>query len=596
MNNQAEKRISIAVLPFRNLNTDGENEFFCDGITEEIIDALAQIDSLRVISRSSSFFFKNHRTTIQDIAEKLQVSNLLEGSVKIADSMMRIKAQLVNVHTDEIFWTKTWERKKENIFDIQDEISLLIADSLREHFGHMVIGDHLVKSATNNPSAYEHQLRGKHHFYKWNPEDTNKAIFHFEEAVKLDGQLIDVHLGLADAYSFMAVAGFAPREEAWKKASEAIQEVKIIDPNNKRLNYMLANQSFFTEANYKGAMKYILRSLATGPTYSEAHQFLCFLYILKGEMTKAKEHLYFAKSIDPLNPETKFYEAYFLYRSHEYDGALYILEELLEANDKNLPALIVRIYILIRQDRLDDALKELREVNVEMLTPDERLGMNALIDSLKGHPENLLKELEEKAKEPTAHHAHAYIFMIYANLGMNDKAFGILGQVFESNSSILLLTFNDPLASKIQEDNRWKEYHARLYPTEVERAKSKVSKSVQLDEGATLERVDKLALFVETERPFLNPTLSLRSLAEQIEIHPNQLSWLLNESIGKNFNEYINSHRIAHFKKLILDPSNSHISIIGLAYESGFNSKTVFNTTFKKIIGMTPKEYQKSQQ
>ena len=93
---------------------------------------------------------------------------------------------------------------------------------------------------------------------------------------------------------------------------------------------------------------------------------------------------------------------------------------------------------------------------------------------------------------------------------------------------------------------------------------------------------------------FLDPSLSLRSLAAQIEIHPNQLSWILNEQEGKNFNEYINRQRIEHFKKLVLDKSNAHISIIGLAYESGFNSKTVFNTTFKKLEGVTPSQYQKS--
>ncbi|WP_369681505.1 helix-turn-helix domain-containing protein [Draconibacterium sediminis] len=99
--------------------------------------------------------------------------------------------------------------------------------------------------------------------------------------------------------------------------------------------------------------------------------------------------------------------------------------------------------------------------------------------------------------------------------------------------------------------------------------------------------------FVSEEQPFLIPNLTLRLLADQVEIHPNKLSWLLNERIGKNFNEFINYYRIEYFKQLALDPKNSHISLIGLAYESGFNSKTVFNTYFKKETGMTPKEFLK---
>ncbi|HCQ16362.1 MAG TPA: adenylate cyclase, partial [Cryomorphaceae bacterium] len=99
---------------------------------------------------------------------------------------------------------------------------------------------------------------------------------------------------------------------------------------------------------------------------------------------------------------------------------------------------------------------------------------------------------------------------------------------------------------------------------------------------------------ISEEEPFLNPQLSLRSLAQQLQIHPNQLSWLLNEKLGKNFNEFINHYRVETFKGLATNPSNSHISLIGLAYESGFNSKTVFNTYFKKEVGMTPKEFLKA--
>jgi AraC-like DNA-binding protein len=115
-----------------------------------------------------------------------------------------------------------------------------------------------------------------------------------------------------------------------------------------------------------------------------------------------------------------------------------------------------------------------------------------------------------------------------------------------------------------------------------------------LDEATSEEYRQRLLQFMEEEEPYLNPGLSLRSLAEQIEFHPNKLSWLLNESLGKNYNTFINEYRVAHFKKLALDPANAHISLLGLAYESGFNSKTVFNTYFKKETGMTPRAFLKS--
>ncbi len=584
---------SIAVLPFRDLSVDSSNEFICDGITEEIINALAKIDGMKVISRTSSFFFKNHKASLEEIASKLGVAILLEGSAQIHDGKIRVRAKLIDVEEDTHFWSETWDRKLENLFETQDEISLLIADKIREQHGHLNISNQLVSSPTKSFSSYEHLLKGRLHFYKWNPEDTNIAIDHFEKGIELDNGLIEGYLGIADSYSFLAVAGFAPREEAWQKSIVAIESAKKLDPDHAGLNYMLGMQAFFTEADFASALQYGMRSLAAKPTYSEAHQFVSFLHTIRGDFKKGREHILFAKSIDPLNPETIFYEANYYYRTGKYEKAKEILRELLDANDKNLPAIIVCIYILIKEGQLREARQTIDDVPQQAFTPDERLGLLALIDAMKGKSTTHLQKLELHAQEAEAHHAHAYLFLTYANLSRYDEAFALLDNLFESASSILLLAFSDPLGAPIHSDSRYQQYHDKVYPRVVQ--KPKVRKPRQPDSALTNEQVEKIQAFVESERPYLNPSLTLRSLAEQVDIHPNQLSWLLNESIGSNFNEFINIKRIEHFKQLVLDPDNSHISLIGLAYESGFNSKTVFNTAFKKTVGMTPKEFQKSQ-
>ncbi len=586
-------RKSIAVLPFTNLSKAGENEFFCDGITEEIINALAKIDGLKVISRTSSFYFKNHKASLEEIANKLGVAILLEGSAQIHEGKLRVRAKLIDVDEDTHFWSETWDRKLENLFETQDEISLLIADKIREQHGHLNISNHLVNSPTKSLSSYEHLLKGRHHFYKWNPEDTTIAIEHFEKSVELDKGLIEGYLGVADSYSFMAVAGFAPRDEAWQKSITALALAKKLDPDHAGLNYMLGMQAFFTEADFAAAMQYGIKSLAAKPTYSEAHQFVSFLHTLVGDFKKAQEHILFAKSSDPLNPETRFYEANYYYRARDFDKSSEILQELLEDNDKNLPAILVSVYILIREGQLNAARQRLDEVPELAFTPDERLGLLALIDARDGKITTHLEKLEMHAQESHAHHAHAYLFLTYANLAHYEEAFAILEKLFENASTILLLAFSDPLGDAIHSHPRYQEYHDRIYPKIIE--KPKVKKTNNPDPRLTNEQVKKIQTYVETERPYLNPSLTLRSLAEQVDIHPNQLSWLLNESLGNNFNEFINKKRIEHFKQLVLDPYNSHISLIGLAYESGFNSKTVFNTAFKKAVGMTPKAFQKSQ-
>ena len=128
--------LSIAVLPFKNMSSNEENEYFCDGITEEIINALAKIGSLKVTSRTSSFHFKNKELPISEIGETLGVTTILEGSARLAGGVVRITAQLIQAEDDFHYWSETWDRKFENIFEIQDEVSLLIADKIRENFGH----------------------------------------------------------------------------------------------------------------------------------------------------------------------------------------------------------------------------------------------------------------------------------------------------------------------------------------------------------------------------------------------------------------------------------------------------------------------------
>jgi AraC-like DNA-binding protein len=160
-------------------------------------------------------------------------------------------------------------------------------------------------------------------------------------------------------------------------------------------------------------------------------------------------------------------------------------------------------------------------------------------------------------------------------------------------SPILLLSFSDPLVNGLVNDYRYKNYHQKLYG-HVKPFDSAPKKKPLLDKKTAKAYSEKLFDFLSSEKPYLNPQVSLRGLASQVEIHPNQLSWLLNEFIGKKFNEFINFYRLEHFTELAANPDNDHISIIGLAYESGFNSKTVFNTFFKKETGKTPAEYIKS--
>ncbi len=588
---------SIAVLPFVNMSADADKEYFSDGITEEILNALAQIKTLKVTSRTSSFYFKGKNVPLKNIAEQLGVAIVLEGSVRIAADKVRIKAQLIDAREDVHFWSETWDRKLENIFEIQDEVSLEIADKLREYLGHMEFEEHLVGKQTQNLDAYALYLKGLFHFNKWNPEDVILSIKYFEQAIALDPRHTESLVGLADAYSFMGTTESYPREEAYMKTVEFTQRALALNPRNAGVHYQLANLSFFTDSSYADAMKHIDYALQLKPNYPEALQFKSFLLMLTGEMNRAHRYLQLALGIDPLNPETLFYKAYYLYRSKDYPKAAKVIDEILLQNPKNIPAAIVKAYCYLKLRKYDETLDFIEKTLSDNLLPDEKLGITCLAYILKGDLEkgmDLLEQLRTEAEKPHAFQAHSYLFLALVSLNRFDEAFDWLEVALKQKSSILMLTFSDPLSESLREDDRYAAYEKRMYKLTDQR-KQKTKQPQLLDEQTATAYTEKLFHFLENEKPYLNPSLSLRTLAEMLEMHPNKLSWLLNKKLSRKFNEFVNHYRLDHFKTLARDPENQHISIIGLAYESGFNSKTVFNTFFKKEEGITPNDYVKSQ-
>lgn len=197
---------------------------------------------------------------------------------------------------------------------------------------------------------------------------------------------------------------------------------------------------------------------------------------------------------------------------------------------------------------------------------------------------------EELTKSPDGFISSSYLFMLYVVQGNIEKAFD---WVKDSLKKTLLLPINNTasIVRDLKTDERYKQFHEQIFKTETPNIQ--IKKKELLDKEATKLYTNKLNNYLEIEKPYLDSNLSLRGLAEQIDIHPNQLSWLINNSFGKNFNELINHYRVEVFKKISKDPKNANLTIEGLAYESGFNSKTVFNSYFKKETGLTPKQYLK---
>ena len=457
---------TIAVLPFVNMSANAENEYFSDGITEEIINALSKIKNLKVTSRTSSFYFKNKNIPIRQIGTELNVAAVIEGSVRLAGDKIRITAQLVDTKEDFHFWSKTWDKKLENIFEIQDEISLRIAYKLREHFGHFEIQDHLVGKQTDNIQAYECSLKAKFHFNKWNADDMRKAISLFGQAIDLDPQYTEAYQGLAECYGFMAMMQFMPYAEAWEKSAQLTHKAHALNDKLPAVQYQLARLAFFLDGNYQEALHHTRMALLLNPSYVEAQQFVSYLHILAGQKEKAAQHLQIATKLDPRSQATLFYSAYFDYMVEDYASALEKLDECLRHNPKNIPAHSVKCSCLLMTGRADEVLLYFDTMPEGTVVATEQAGLKGLAYAVKNDSVNALKHLSylREQAEPSANLiADSYAFLMYAISGEKEKAFAWISHAIAIHSSLLLMRFGDPLVTPIKDDARYLELQQLIF-------------------------------------------------------------------------------------------------------------------------------------
>ena len=293
---------SVAVLPFANMSPDHENEYFCDGIAEEIINALSQLPELKVAGRTSAFSFKGRVLDVPEIGAKLNVATVLEGSVRKMGKRLRITAQLVDVTNGYHLWSERFDRQLDDIFAIQEEIATNIAERLEVTIGGTV---RRPRPHTENVEAYELYLKGRALLYQ-----RGMAMFRaqecFEEALALDTQYALAHAGLADSYSILGYYGLIAPPEAWPHARQAAEQAVALAPELAEAHNALAIIAFVRDWNWVTAGREFRRSLELNPSYVQARCWHAVAYLqgTRGDHESAIAEVRVAVDIDPLSSYT----------------------------------------------------------------------------------------------------------------------------------------------------------------------------------------------------------------------------------------------------------------------------------------------------
>lgn len=586
---------SIAVLPFINLSSKTENEYFCDGITEEIINALTTIKGLKVIARTSSFAYKGKQIDIRNIGKELGVNSVLEGSIRFQNKRVRITAQLINTLNGFHYWSQNFDRELEDIFELQDEISILIADKIRENFGHLIVHDTLVINPNISSEAYSHFLRAKALIAEFNKNSVTQGIDLLKEIILEYPYFAPAHASVHYAYNMMAAGGLIPMQEALDIGTIYLNKAHELDDKLPEVYHSKGWNALNKDWDFVSAVAHLKKALELKPNYSDAHQKLFITLILEGNLKDAGYHIKEAHKLDPLLDLNNYFMAYNAYINSDFENSNKYFSKCFEINKKFIVGYSINALALVQQQK-PDKIFELAESIPEMEGVSiERLQMKAIAYAAQENKQKLtpvLNELTKLLKTKSRERVRFFLVYVYTLLNEHNSALDLIDEGIKHKEPLMTLIKVDPLLKPLHKLQRFKNQLAIVYKLSNLKSQNKVQPIKQLVPNELIEPYkQRLIRSMVEEKEYLNTSLTLRKLAEDIKIHPNQLSWLLNESLRQNFNEFLNRYRLKHFKKLAVSPNQNHLTILGLAYESGFNSKSVFNSFFKKEEGTTPKKW-----
>jgi TolB-like protein len=300
---ERERISSIAVLPFKDMSPQHDQDFLCEGLAEELINALAQVKGMKVVARTSAFSFKGKDVDIREIGRQLNVGAVLEGSVQKSGARLRVTTQLVCVEDGYHLWSERFDRTMKDVFAVQDEIALAVVEKLKVE---LVAGEKekVTKRHTRDEKAYELYLKGRYHWNRRSPKDMVMAVDYFQRAIDRDPRYALPYVGIADVFNMLAEFGFIEPQEGYLKARSLLQKAREIDDSLSEFYYSLAIITYCYEWDLPAAEGLARRALELNPQNIWAHMACAEIIGVRGRMEEALEEAKKAVEIDPLSPMT----------------------------------------------------------------------------------------------------------------------------------------------------------------------------------------------------------------------------------------------------------------------------------------------------
>lgn len=451
---------TLAVLPFVNSGGDPADEYFSNGLAEELMDRLSRAEGFRVVSRTSAFALKDTGLGARELGQMLGADSLVEGSVRRDGDRLRISVRLVDSRDGYQLWSETYDRRMGDVFEVQDDIALSVANTLVGHLLPPAEADELVVPAID-PLAYDAYLRGRYLWHRRTEVGARAAVVHFEKAVERAPGYASAWTGLADAYAVLGFYDFLAPDDAFPKAREAARRALALDPQNASAEATLGYAALYYDWDFIEAEERFLESIRRDPSSSKAHQWYANLLTAAGRFDEAKREMRSAQQLDPLSLIASAALGWVRYHAGEYEEALTQYRLTLELDPDFELAYLWSGWALEALGDYDAAVDMLNEVVTRSGGGGISVASLARVHALRGErdeAERLLTALlDTNSYVPSYEIAKAWFA-----LGQPDKGLEWLQRAFQQRSHSLVFLTVDPQLAEQRKDASFRRLAGRI--------------------------------------------------------------------------------------------------------------------------------------